>query len=171
MKSIRMFLCWAFGLVETLALGWRRGLRAFSNDNPLTVGEHVGGRIARYHDNAPVTTRFLLVKHGSDDNHVATITSEIDIPMGVCTDEPAATDDPVNVTSLLDADKTQRMVAAGAITTGQPVVTNGDGKVKALPGVAGMYWCVGYALSATTADGQLLEVQTCLFPIGVDVIT
>lgn len=143
---------------------------ALANDGGLTVGEHKGGRVTGYHDSAPVTTRFLLVKQGSADNHYATISSIADIPAAVCTDEPAATTDPVNFQFLNSAGKTQRMVASGAIAAGSLVVSNGDGKVKALPAVAGVYWGVGYALT-TAADGDLLEVDPCRVQVGVSFVT
>lgn len=150
----------------------RTKTKALANDGALTVGVHAGSRITCYHESAPVTTRFLLVTQGvGGDNYVKTPASVLDIPRGVCTDEPAATTDPVNIQGLLGCDQTVKMVAAGAIAAGAPVVTNGDGKVKALPNVAGMYWCVGFAVTTSTTSGDLIEVQPSLFPLGVDVIT
>ncbi len=67
-----------------------------ANDNPLTVGEHKGGRITGYLASAPLTTRFMLVKKGTGDDQYTIVTSIADMPVAVCTDEPAATTDPVN---------------------------------------------------------------------------
>ncbi len=150
----------------------RTKVKSLANDGALTVGVHAGSRITCYHESAPVSTRFLLVTQGvGGDNYVKTPASVLDVPLGVCTDEPAATTDPINIQGLLGADQTVRMVAAGAIAAGTPVVTNGDGKIKALPSVAGLYWCVGFARTTATTSGDLVEVMPALFPLGVDVIT
>lgn len=161
-----------FGLLATgaLKLWGRRKLVSLGNDNYGSVGVHEGGR-KTYLADAAISTRFLLVKAGSDLDHVAVIDSVLDIPLGVCNDEPVDTTSPVTVQCLLGADTTVRMVAAHAITIGQPVVTHGDGKVEALGTTAGMFWCVGYALTAATADGDVIEVQPTLAPIGVNVLT
>lgn len=147
-----------------------RQFTPLANDGALSWGVHQGGRKA-YLADAAISTRFMLVKAGTDDNHMAIVASVLDIPLGVCTDEPADTTSPVNVQFLLGADRTVPMVAAGAITAGQPVVTNGDGYIKALPADAGMYWCVGFAITDATTLGDLVEVQPALFPIGVNVLT
>jgi hypothetical protein len=144
---------------------------ALANDGALTVGVHAGARITGYHESAPVSTRFLLATKGTGDNNFRTPTSVLDIPIAVCTDEPLATTDIVNFQGLCGADQTVKMVAAGAIPDGVPVVTNGDGKIRVLPSVAGMYWCVGYSATTATADGELVEVYPALFTLGVDVIT
>jgi hypothetical protein len=163
--------------VIVLASSWfnsrpRAKTKSLANDGALTVGVHAGSRITCYHESAPVTTRFLLVTQGvGGDNYVKTPSSVLDVPLGVCTDEPAATTDPVNIQGLLGADQTVKMVAAGAIAAGVPVITNGDGKIKAVPNVAGLYWCVGFSRTSATTSGDLVEVMPSLFPIGVDVIT
>lgn len=147
-----------------------RQFTPLANDGALTWGIHHGAR-KTYLADAAIATRYMLVKAGSDDNHMAIVSSVLDIPLGICTDEPADTVSPVNVQLLNGADRTVPMTAAGAITAGQPVVTNGDGYVKALPSTAGMYWCVGFAVTTATTLGDLVEVQPALFPIGVNVLT
>ncbi len=141
-----------------------------ANDGGLTVGEHKGGRITGYLASAPLTTRFMLVKKGTGDDQYTICTSIADMPVAVCTDEPAATTDPVNFQWLNGCDKTQRMQASGAINDGDIVVTNGDGKVKSLPNQAGVYWQVGVAVT-TAADGELVEVAPNLGQVGVSFVT
>lgn len=145
-----------------------------ANDNPLTVGEHEEGRLTYFCDSAPMTTRFLLVKQGVlglGDNHCTLITSIADIPLGVCYDEPAATTDPVTVRLLQSAGQTLRMVAASAIAAGSFVVTDGTGKVQQLPAVAGVYWCVGLAVTTAVLSGDLVEVDPDRGQIGVSFVT
>lgn len=145
-----------------------------ANDNPLTVGEHEEGRITGFVDSAPLTTRFLLVKQGVlglGDNHYTLITSIADIPLGVCYDEPAATTDPVTIRLLQSAGQTLRMVAASAIAAGTFVVTDGTGKVQQLPAVAGVYWCVGLAVTSAVQSGDLVEVDPDRGQIGVSFVT
>lgn len=142
-----------------------------ANDGALTAGEHAGARVSGFHDNAPQTVRFLLVKQGSADNKWAVPTSIADMPVGVCIDEPAATTDPVTIQLLNGCDKTQKMVGNGVINAGNILVTNGDGYVKALPNVAGIYWSVGVAVTSTLATGDIVEVQPSLNQVGVSIVT
>lgn len=142
-----------------------------ANDNPLTVGEHKGSRITGYMASAPTTVRFMLVKKGVGDDQYTICTSIADMPVAVCTDEPASTTDPVNFQWLNGCDKTQRMVAAGAINDGDIVVTNGDGYVKSLPNVAGVYWQVGVACTSAASLGDLVEVAPNLGQVGVSFVT
>ncbi len=157
-------------IAAVVRLTSRKDLVSLGNDNYGSLGVHQGAR-KTYLADAAISTRYSLVKAGSDLNHVAVVSSVLDIPLGICTDEPVDTASPVNVQCLCGADTTVRMVATGAITIGQPVVTYGDGTVAQLGTTAGMYWCVGYALTAATTTGDLIEVQPALFPIGVNVLT
>jgi len=149
-----------------------RGTVPMANDGALTVGEHQGGRITGYHQDAPVTVRFLLVKqNASADNYFNTPTSVADLPIGVCYDEPAAVTDPVEIHLLGGADKTLKMRAAAAINAGQVVCTNGDGYVRALPAVAGVYYSVGVAVTSALVAGDFIEVQPGLQQWGVSIVT
>ncbi len=160
------FLAWAY--ITSKPWG---SVTPLANDGALTAGRHKGGLIDGYHDSAPVTTRYLLVTQGSADNKYKLPATVLDQPIAVCQDEPALTTDPVSFKTLVSNSETHLMVAAGAIPAGSPVVTNGDGKVKALPATAGIYWCVGYALTTTVNSGDQLEVASCLYPLGVAMIT
>lgn len=142
-----------------------------ANDGALTVGIHQQGQVTGYHSSAPVTTRHLLVKQGASDFTYALCASIADMPIAVCTDEPAATTDPVNFQMLNSAGKTVRMVAAAAIPAGSIVVTNGDGYIKALPAVAGVYWGLGVALTTAVSLGDLVEVDPKSGQVGVSFVT
>lgn len=164
------FLAWA--LITSKPAG---KLVALANDGALTAGRHKGGLINGYHLSAPVTTRYLLVCQSLApglDNQYRLPASANDQPIAVCQDEPAATTDPVSFKTLNNAAETHLMVAAGAIRAGDPVVTNGDGKVKTAVGLAhGLYWCVGQALTSTTTSGDQLEVASACFPLGITIVT
>jgi hypothetical protein len=62
------------------------------------------------------------------------------------------------------------MVAKVALTVGAECYSYGDGKVCAVPTAAGTYWFVGRALTASSADGDVIEVET-VQPQMVKVIT
>src|SRR5436190_23223438 len=81
----------------------------------IADGTHCGN-ITKAVD-AAITERFLLAKVGSASDRVA-VCGAADTPMGVITDEAAATADLVNVALLGSAGSTGRMVASGAIWQG-----------------------------------------------------
>ena len=105
---------------------------------------------------AALTTRFLLVKIGSDAAHVA-VCGVGDIPLGIATDEPAAAEDPVNVELLGVGERTLLGVASAAITAGDLLVAAASGKLRTLPTSAGTYYIMGRALGAAGADGDTIE--------------
>lgn len=146
-------------LARTLALP--RDVIALANASES--GVHEGGRITRKTD-AAIATRNLLVKVGSDANHVA-LAGAGEQAIGVCTDEAGAAEDLVNVQLLACADRTVLVVTngAGAIAAGDVVVAAANGKVAKIAAGAGNYYVVGIALEApATADGEKFEI----IPIG-----
>lgn len=110
---------------------------------------------------AAITTRYLLGKIGSDVNHVAACGAS-DIPIGVITDEAAAAEDLVAVEMLGVSKRSILMVASEAISAGEHVYTAASGKVQDLPAGAGTYYEVGLALTAASADGDIIEVAHCV---------
>lgn len=104
------------------------------------IGEGTHGAGVTKLTDAAITTRFLCVKKGSDTAHVAVCSAITDRPIGICTDEAAAAEEPVNVELLGTGGGTRRGVAAAAITSG--------------------------ALVATTATGLLQTAVATQFPIG-----
>lgn len=109
-----------------------------------------------YLADAALTTRYLIGKIGSDANHVAACGAS-DIPIGVIEDEPAAAEDAVNL-RLLSHPGSSLMVASEAITAGEEVFTAASGKIQDLPAGAGTYYSIGFALTAASADGDVIEV-------------
>lgn len=59
---------------------------------------------------------------------------------------------------LINKTGTMQLEAGGAITSGAVVYAGADGKVTAVPAVAGTYRKVGIALSAASAAGSIIEV-------------
>ena len=156
----------------------REKFTPLANDGASTVGIHQGGKRAGYYDGTvpivPPTTgssRFLLMVQGTGDNHYNLPTSVLQMPIAVCNDEPGSATETYPFQHLLGTESTIRMQANGVIAAGQLVVTAGNGQVQPLGTTPGVYWCVGVAMTSTTAAGDLLEVQPTLFPAGVNVIT
>jgi len=127
----------------------------------IAAGTHQGA-ITRKVD-AAITTRYLLAKEGTDDDHVDKC-GAADIPIGVMTDEAKAAEDNIAVELLGGSKRTLLMVASEAIDAGTYVYTAANGKVQDEPASAGTYYLVGKALSDAAADGDEIEVQHC-FPI------
>lgn len=125
----------------------------------LDPGVHADGNITKKSD-AAITTRYLLGKDGSDDSHIAAC-GAADLPLGVITDEAAAAEDYVNIQALGHG-ATVRMVASEAITVGEDVYTAASGKIQDEPAAAGTYYKVGTALTAASADGDTIEIASCV---------
>lgn len=81
--------------------------------------------------------------------------SSDDEPIGV-SEYYAASGDLVAIRFLSNAGSFA-VVAAGAITAGAKVYAAASGKVQALPEDAGTYLRVGTALTAASADGEVIE--------------
>ncbi|MFH0878559.1 MAG: hypothetical protein V2A34_02490 [Lentisphaerota bacterium] len=128
----------------------------------IAEGTHEDG-LSRLTD-AAITTRYLLGKVGTDALHVAACGASDD-PLGVIEDEAAAAEEPVNVQPLGAAKRTLKMVASEIIALDARVFTAASGKVQDLPTVNGTYYQVGRALSASGADGDVIEVDPC-FPVA-----
>lgn len=134
-------------------------LTTATNTLPGNVGSSKCSR--RYRASAAMATRYLFVKAGADDEHIAVVAATADKPIGVATDEAAAAEDPVNVELLGVTNRTLVCVAAAAIAVAADVYTTAAGKVTIKPTAAGTYWRVGVALTAPGADGDPVEVATC----------
>jgi hypothetical protein len=126
----------------------------------IAEGTHCGN-ITKAVD-AAVTERFLLAKIGSASDRVA-VCGAADTPIGVITDEAAATGDLVNVALLGSLPGTVRMVASGAITQGSLVEPAASGRVQTLGAGAGVHQVVGRALDAASNAGDVIEVDPCYF--------
>jgi hypothetical protein len=124
------------------------------------------GSITRIAD-AAIATLNLLVTVGSDADHFAVMAAVTNVPIGVCIDTPDA-DDEVAIALLGCADETREMVAGEAIAAGVRVFAGADGKITDEPAAAGTYFCIGTAITAAAADGDPIEVDTCVpYPVTV----
>lgn len=155
-------LCALFAVV--LLKGWASGFRPKTRA-PLTAyfanvaeGTHCGS-ISKKAD-AVNATRHLLVKFGTDADHYA-ICGANAIPLGTVPDEADAIEDLNQILLLGVTDETVLMIASEAIAVGVAVYTAANGKIQDLPAGAGTYYHVGYALTASAADGDKIEVQHC----------
>jgi len=107
-----------------------------------------------------VTTRHLLWGFGAAATSVKLATASV-VPLGTIDNVEASTGVRLTV-NLLGKGSTKKMVASEAITYGEHVYATAGGKVSDLPGTTGTYYCVGIALSAAGADGDIIEVQDCV---------
>jgi hypothetical protein len=128
----------------------------------IAEGIHAGGQFTKLTD-AAHALRFLLVKPGTDGDHIA-IAGAADFPYAVCTDEAAAAEAEVNVQALACSPNTVKVVndATGAIAVGDNIVPAANGKVKKMAAGAGNYFWVGVAMQTAAADGDIFEI----IPIG-----
>ena len=131
---------------------WFRNEPVFAN---VAEGIHSGG-ITRQLENA-VTARYLLAKDGTAEGEVD-VCGASDAPAGVMTDTGSA-GDLINLSLIGNTATTVLMVASAPITAGADVYTAAGGKVQTQPASVGTYYCVGRALTAAAADGNLLEVE------------
>lgn len=126
-------------------------LTVFAN---IAEGTHTDS-ISKLTD-ASIATRHLLYKVGSDATHIA-ISGATDLPIGVVADEATAAEEWVSL-DLLGSNTTRRMVASEAMaTTGVSVYAAASGKI-ALSGTVK----VGTLLQTASADGAVVEVQSCV---------
>lgn len=139
-------------LISALVWAVSRNLIVAAN---VAESQYQGGKRTYYLDEA-VTTKNLLVKAGTDSDHVA-ICGVSDTPKGFCPDEGAIGDE-VEV-RLLGAghQETGLAVASGAIAADDRLVPAAGGKVKTLPATSGTYWIVGKSIKAA-ADGEPVEL-------------
>jgi hypothetical protein len=136
----------------------RKSTRRRVRFNALGDGTHC---VLSLKADAAITTRFLLVKRGTDANHLAVIAAASDQPLGVATDEAAAAEDSVAVKLLGICKETVLMVAQGTILKDVDVYSYGDGTITVVPTVAGTYWKVGRSITASTV-GLEIEVEPCV---------
>jgi len=168
MKRLKTCLVFA---IASVAWAWQR-LFAREQEteqfaNVFTDGTHEAA-LTRLTD-AAITTRGLLYKKGTDDNHVAICAATADCPLGVIDDEADAAEKEIAVL-ILGKGPTKRMIASEAIAVGDALFTTTTGKVQNFPGAGvATYWQVGVALTAASGDGVLVEVADCV-PVKLAVL-
>ncbi len=127
----------------------------------IAEGTHGDGCISKKAD-AVIATRNLLVKQGSDVDHIAVTTAASEIAMGVVDDEAAAIEDNVNVQLLGNKQGTILMVSDGTISANDLVTPTTGGKVAKLGTAGGSYYIIGRAMNTASGSGDLVEVQHCV---------
>ncbi len=123
----------------------------------VNVGEGFQPNRKTFLADAAIATRYLLVKAGTDAQHVA-LCGAADLPLGNATDEPGAAEEGVSVNLFGIQEEGTKLIASGAIAANVHIYTDANGKVQASPTVAGTYYRVGLSLSAAAADGDAIEV-------------
>jgi hypothetical protein len=157
MKQLK-FLLVAVAAALLNAYGHSMGLIHAANTYDAAVETH-DSSVTRTND-AAISARHLLWKKGAGDTTVA-VNTAADIPLGTIDNIETGTGLRQSVL-LLGKGSTKKMVASEAITAGEQVFGAAAGKVQDLPTAAGTYYCVGTALTAAGADGDVLEVQDCV---------
>jgi hypothetical protein len=148
------------GLAVLFNKRFRRGGFVVAN---IAEGRHTTGNFTKLTD-AAIATRYLVVKRGTDDAHVAVCNAQTDIPIGIVTDEAAGAEANVNVFILGAGEGTTFCVAVGSVAVGDLLYCAANsGKVSTVAGVAGTYFTIGRALTAGAAN-DLVEVATHAAP-------
>jgi hypothetical protein len=106
--------------------------------------------------------RYLLVRKGSDERHVA-LCGVGDIPLGIAQDNSDAAEEGIAVEKFGLHNEGALGTASGAIADGAFLVAGANGTVRTLPAAAGTYWIIGRATKAA-ANGEDVEFTPC-FPI------
>jgi hypothetical protein len=85
------------------------------------------------------------------------------VPLGVMQDEIATAElgEPRALKLLGQAPGTLPMVASAAVAAGALVYTAAGGKVQTIPSAAGTYYLVGTALTAASANNDVITVNHC----------
>ncbi|HUS37360.1 MAG TPA: capsid cement protein [Verrucomicrobiae bacterium] len=147
----------AFCLIEGGAIGKSRKVRL------ANIGEaRYPNGIINLKSDAAITERYRIVKRGSDADHFAITAAIGDVPLGICLDEPAAAEVHTSIQLLGACKDTVLMRAAAAIAQDAFLEATANGRVQTLTTSAGTHHCVGRALRAAAAAGDLVEVDPTL---------
>jgi hypothetical protein len=132
----------------------------------MSIGTHENGKITRKCDAALADG--VVVKAGTDDNHVAVATAATENPIGVATSATDAAEDDVGV-ELFSAPGTKKGVALAAIAVGARLCAATAGKVQTLPTtVNGTYYVIGRAITAAAAAADEIEYEGCVpYPVVI----
>lgn len=151
MKNMKSLLLQTLTVLVAACHGFGQQLVANTYDAALTTHADTVNRT----NDVAITTRHLLWTQGASAGTIKLATAVL-TAIGSVNNVETGTG--LNQTVLLlGKGKTKKMVASGAIPVGSPVFQDAAGKVSAL----GVIF-VGTALSATAADGDLLEVADTL---------
>jgi len=148
-------------LAVLAAFVWQGSARRNTETVLSNLFEGVHDNSKTYIADADVTTRYLLAKPGSDDNH-ADICGVDTVPIGVWNDEGLAADPLGLAVGLLGHGPTKRVISSEVISFGQEVFTDASGKVQNRPTDAGTYYYIGVALSTSIGYGDVMELNDCV---------
>ena len=118
----------------------------------IAEGSHAAG-ITKL-SSAAIGTRFLCVKKGADTAHIAVCSAITDRPIGICTDEASAAEEPVNVELLGTGGGTRKGVAAAAIASGALVATTATGLLQT---AVATQFPIGRAVTDAAGAGDIVE--------------
>ena len=144
-------------LARVIAAGGRKLVTAV-NAVVTSVGIHLGGRCTATCSGAIGDA--TLVRFVSD----GVVCDNDGVPCGVAMGDGLDGLE-VGLASLGGSDRTIRVLASGAVASGDRVVADNT-KVKTLPTAPGTYYQVGQALTSTLTDGDCLEMAPCV-PIKI----
>ena len=145
-------------LFAVLAWSARRGYRGSEFRAFANVGEKEHRETITKKADAAIG-RYLLVKFGTDGDHV-NIAGAGDVPIAATGDESAAAEDLIVLKMLGQYPGSIKLTANTAITAGSAVYSAAAGKVTtSVLAPAGTKF-IGVAITATAADGDILEVMT-----------
>ena len=162
MHTMQLALAILLLLAVLAAFAWQGTPRRRNNETVLSnLFEGVHDSIKTLIAASNITTRYLLAKAGADDNH-ADICGAADVPIGFFQDEGSAEDPLGLAVGLLGHGATKRAVSSEIIAFGEEVFTAANGKVQNRPTGAGTYWFIGIALSTSTGDGDVIELNDCV---------
>lgn len=148
-------------LVASTARRSRRNALVFAL-NTLPTNQGTSRVSRRYKATAALATRYVFVKQGADDEHIAAIAATSDKPVGVIEDEAAAAEDGIDVLLPGATDKTVLVLAGAAIATlNVDLYLTSVGKVVIKPTAAGTYWKVGRNKTLAEAANDQVEVELC----------
>jgi len=154
MNPFKMFIL----IAALFCSGLRRQFATANGES--TVGRH-STSTTKYAD-AAHASRHLLVKIGSDDDHVA-VNGVADYPYGLTDDQPAAAGDAINV-QFLGSGGTKRLIATGALADNVDVYTAANGQVQGLPsGTVAAIYLIGRTKGAAVQgddSNYTVEVET-----------
>lgn len=128
--------------------------------NAFGAGTHANGIVTKKCD-AVLSVADLLVKIGSDADHVAVTAASTEAPFGFSDAPTDAIEDEVAVRLPGKGGDTKLGWSGAAIAVGDRLVPAANGRVTPLPTGSGTYWVVGKALSAASGAGEPVEIDDC----------
>lgn len=155
----------AVAAIGFAAIGFIHHLRTRVVDNTQTIIHeavplHKGSRAYKLDFAIADGVQAVLVKKGSDDNHVD-VCGAGDIPLGVIyNDGGAAAAIGETATVHFLGRCSIKLPATAAIAINAAVFTAADGKAQPVPTASGTYYMFGRALTAALAAGDVVEIET-----------